>query len=219
MSSIYINWHLGLGDAIICAPIAVKYSQQYEKVYVPAYDRNVVSVKSFFVNHQNIEVIPQYLKVKAQVLNLGFNNEGFPRLPHESFDQWFYRQAGMEIEDKERFNPFPEAAKGINTKTNIPENISDLVFVHDDITRGFVIDKNLLPEGNKYSPFPNYDRSVLSFHKDILKAKEIHCIDSSFLHLCDALPTTGKLYWHRYARNFVHVLHEVKLTKQWEIIN
>lgn len=218
MKAVYIQWHMGLGDAIICAPIAVKYASMYEKVYVPAYDHNAESVRSFFNNYPNIEVVPHYLKVQAQVLNLGMYAKGFPIEPGESFDEWFYRQAGLEIEDKARFNPFPEAAKRVDTKTNIPDNITDLVFVHDDITRDFIIDKTLLPEGNKYSPFCNYQRSALSFHKAIAKAKEIHCIDSSFLHLCDALPTNGKLYWHQYARRYESPLHDVKLTKDWEII-
>lgn len=218
MKAIYINWHLGLGDAIICSPIAVKYASMYEKVYVPAYERNMASVQSFFVDYPNIKVVPHFLKVPAKALNLGAYNPGFPFVPGESFDEWFYRVAGMEIEDKKRFNPLPKAALQVNTKTNIPDNVTDLIFVHDDITRGFTIDKTLLPEGNKYSPFCNYERSVLSFHKAIEKATEIHCIDSSFLHLCDALPTTGKLYWHQYARRYESPLHDVKLTKDWTII-
>lgn len=213
MTSIYINWHLGLGDAIICAPIAVKYASMYEKVYVPAYDHNTESVKSFFVNYPNIEVVPHYLKVRAKVLNLGAYNKDLPLLPGESFDEWFYRVAGMEIEDKKRFNPFSV----LSGKPTL-ENWMNYAFVHDDESRGFKINRNHITDGLSIFFPENKGGSVLSFSARIRYASEIHCIDSSFLHLCDALPTTGKLYWHQYARRYEKPLHDVKLTKDWIII-
>ncbi len=38
--------------------------------------------------------------------------------------------------------------------------------------------------------------NILAFRKLICEAAEIHCINSSVIHLVDGLPTTGRLYYH-----------------------
>jgi len=39
-------------------------------------------------------------------------------------------------------------------------------------------------------------RNLLAFRKLICRAAEIHCINSSVLHLVDGLPTTARLFYH-----------------------
>src|SRR5271157_1266736 len=45
---------LGLGDMLLCSPIAVLVSYLYENVYFPTLEYHKESVDSFFVNHKNI---------------------------------------------------------------------------------------------------------------------------------------------------------------------
>lgn len=55
----FLAWHLGLGDAIAFADLAVRIADG-GPMLVPCYAHNVVSVKSLFVNHPNVELCPAW---------------------------------------------------------------------------------------------------------------------------------------------------------------
>lgn len=211
-----IVWHLGLGDAIACAAIVAKLATENNIVEIPCWKHNEISVKSFFVNHPNVKVIPfedesSYLKWMGSFeltdLCLGYYSR-FPQLQHEDFVQWFYRQARMNIEKKGMYCPIEKAANQgrmyISTKN---------IIYHDDSERGFVI------KNKKHNSVSLYrgEFSILTYHNLLLNAKEIHCIDSSFLHLVECLPTTGKLFYHKYARPNSPDYKYLK--KEWQILN
>ena len=49
-------------------------------------------------------------------------------------------------------------------------------------------------------------------YKDLIRdAKEIHCVNSSFVHLVDRVETNGKLYYHDVRGGII------KLRKKWDI--
>lgn len=189
-----INWHLGLGDAIICAPIAMKYLYQ-NGGYVMSLSENFLSVDSFFANSPiGVHIVKDAYPVK-EALDLGHYGE--KRLEGESFDRWFYRQAGMPIEDR----TYCPITNGVYKRTEqLPVPKEDFIFVHTDGKRGYNVDGQRI-EGNLFQYFPTRtDKSILAYADILIEAKEIHVIDSCFLHLADRLPTKGKLFWHRYAR-------------------
>lgn len=222
MRPLFIQWHLGLGDAIICAPIVAKYAAEECYVSVPAYERNVASVKSFFAHFTNVEVVPvkdeaEMLKMAGikkigfRVLKLGYYGD-LPR-GEMSFDEWFYAQAEMDLSERDTYCPLKKAAE----KYISDGNIGEYVFLHDDEARGFRIKKRHVTK-NKAIIQPFLTNTILQ-HADAIKhASEIHVIDSSFLHLCDALDTTGKLVWHQYARPYQNPENNLKLRKQWQTI-
>jgi hypothetical protein len=50
-------------------------------------------------------------------------------------------------------------------------------------------------------------------YKDVIKdAREIHCVNSSFLHLVDRVDTNAKLYYHDVRGGII------KLKKKWNIV-
>lgn len=212
-------WHLGLGDAIICAGIAVKLAQEHGDLAVYCWRHNLISVQSFFVNHPEITVIPldseaEFPNSGPEVIHLGYFNKELPRLQGENFDDWFFRQAGMTSEEVRSFCP-------ITKIWNLPEYVErvssfkdqqNYAFLHQDESRGFKIDLDrieipvMLPRNKKFSILENVILMSL--------ATEIHCIDSSFLHLADRVFTTGKLFYHKYARPNSE---NITLTKNWTI--
>lgn len=221
---IFIAWHLGLGDAIACSAIVAKLAQEYDLVIVPCYEHNKVSVESFFVNFPNVKTqiilhgeyvnYEDYLDLCAlPILRLGVYSKDLPQLPNEDFVQWFYRQSGMTMEDKEKYCPIWNACK--NYMFNEP-GYTNRIFVHDDIERGFKIDNPkkeihtilVRPEKRNYS--------ILFYADNLIKSNEIHCIDSSFLHLAEALNVKGKKFYHKYARP---ESTDYKYLKGWEVIN
>lgn len=102
-----VAWNLGLGDAIACAAIVAKFAldNQNKKIQVPCWGRNFVSVKSFFVNYPNIEIVilekgeDVFWQIQAD-LRLGHYDHNLPKLPTEDFVQWFYRQANFDMNEK-----------------------------------------------------------------------------------------------------------------------
>lgn len=198
--------HLGLGDAIIMAPYIAILST-HEEVVIPAYEHNLESVKSFFVNHPNVKIIPNDTDVEWDI-SLGSYGD-LKQNKGENFIDWFYRGLGKSREHYLPHCPLLEASK----KVEQPSVPSDYIFVHDDVSRGFEITKidtdlDIIKSVK--------DGSILRYANLIKNAKDIHVIDSAFFHLCEVLPTTGKLFYHQYARPYS--TDNYKFIKDWEVI-
>jgi hypothetical protein len=211
---IFVAWHLGLGDAIACAAIVAKLAQSGDNITVPSWERNIKSVESLFVNYPNVKVEkvkPEDIGTRFfyEKIRFGVYNKKLPQLPDEDFVQWFYRQAGMDISEKEKYCPIKEA-------TEIYKNDNAVYkFIHRDKERGFLIN-----EVDLKAYYPNASlastTSILKHSYPLMNAQEIHCIDSSFLHLAEALNVTGKKFYHKYARPNST---DFKYLKGWEVIN
>lgn len=213
---IFIAMHLGLGDAIACAPIVAKLAQENDGVVVPCFHHNKNSVKSLFVDYPNVTVRSDTdrgtVMGTCDTIRLGHYNKDLPQLPDEDFVQWFYRQAGMDIADKEKYCPIKKAAERFIVKNT--DEFTDSIFVHECVRRGFKINKEggirpyFDPKENTYS--------ILVHAVSLCSAKEVHCIDSSFLHLAEALDVKGKKVYHKYARPDST---DFKYIKGWEVLN
>lgn len=212
-------WHLGLGDAIISAPIAVKLAKEHGEISVPYWEHNEESVRSFFVNHPEIHLFPteetQVRPIEGDI-TIGYYKD---EVMQEPFNTWFYNQLGLDYEQTiKEYCPLQKAAESI-PQIAVPDE--SFALVHDDVVRGFNIYPELLrndppiirvaPNGYNVS---NYD-SILRYANLIKHAAEIHCIDSSFIHLADRLESTGRLFYHKYARPNAQVIH---FLKDWTIL-
>jgi hypothetical protein len=224
----FLKWHLGLGDAIICAPLAVEIHKNVGPLMVPCYSQNEASVSSFFVEYPKITVAPfaseyhihQYLKAHEGMkpIPIGFYKET-PQLPGETFDRWLYRTAGVDFDL--RWSPIlHRAALLMEGKQYVGDGA---VFLHEDVERGFIITKE---RTEKRKIFPRWESgvSILAYAKMLRNASEIHCIDSAFLHLVESLPMACKpgpdshLYFHRYARPGKRMEDLAELRKPWKVI-
>lgn len=208
--------HLGLGDAIICAPIIAKLATENDRIDIACWKHNLTSVLSFYMNLPNVYVWPfetenmMLLWAEDAELRLGYYNNELPQLSNEDFIEWFYRQAGVSLIDKDKCCSIKKAAASKDFDNN-NAGYSKFVIVHDDKKRGFVIDKIGL------RPYNDTDNSILTKIKTLSNASEIHCIDSSFLHLIEAIDTKGKLFYHPYARPNSTKYNCLK--KNWTIVN
>lgn len=222
-----VLYHLGLGDAIACAAIIAKLAKENDVVEIPCWEHNLVSVKSFYVNHPNVSIkCFDAKKASNDVLGwgqdadlfLGFYNRLHDQRENEDFVQWFYRQAGMTLEDKAKHCPINKA---VNTyiyqaATIYPRHI----VIHQDAERGFKIklekNKEHVVDIKPYILGNSGQLSILYYSELLQNAKEIHCIDSSVLHLVECLPTNAKIFYHKYARpNSPDYKY---LQKKWEVI-
>lgn len=210
-------WHLGLGDAIICAPIIAKLASKHDEVIVPSWKHNEVSVQSFFVNHPNVKVVSiedhnSYMADFADSeLKLGVYSKDYHQEDGENFIMWFYRQAKMTQEERWNWCPIYEAALKCDLEYNPQYPLNETVFIqfHKDFRLKIFHEKatNSVP----------LEGSILRYAELLMISPEIHCIDSSFLHLAESLPIKGRLFYHQYARP--NSISDYKFRKQWTIIN
>lgn len=202
MKPLFLDWNLGLGDAIICnglvrtlaAPM-VPYAVR--EIVLPCWERNLPTVRHMFSDLPNVHVVTVEHDGQGvlepgfgrQLLSIGINYHG--PINHDQWDKLFYDRAGVSFDAK--WNKFLVPVSG----SEEPVSVKAPCLFHDDVERGFVIDKSRLPTAWwRISP-----RHLLTDWRYVIRdAAEIHCIDSSVLHLAELLPTTGKLFYHKYAR-------------------
>ena len=122
-----------------------------------------------------------------------------------TFCEVFYRDANIDYEkrwDSFKYNRDLDAEQIIN-ETN---SKLDYIFVHDDKKRNFCINERLLPNIDVYKPMHSLSEKVETTIFDYVplleKAKEIHCMDSSFAIMIDHIPSLmdKDKYIHRYVR-------------------
>lgn len=218
---LHLRWHLGLGDAIICRGIVLelikKHVKENECISFPVRENYMESVKDLFINEfKKINFIPSKLEACGFTLNgeptikwIGLGQYGDQTIKAESFDRWFYAQAGVDFQ--RRFDPIPF----LKTKTDFIRG-SRLAFVHDDPSRGFTIDRSKIKPDLKIVR-PCGLPSILDYVPLMEAVDEVHVIDSSFLHLCEHLERTDGLFYHRYARD-AGPFHQTVKRKNWTIL-
>ena len=216
--------HLGLGDAIVSGGLAVAKAMSHGGLRFPCWKHNEPSVKSFFVNYPEIEVVPidrdDLEGILHQEKNAIFcgHYSGEPALEDEGFDAWIYRTAGESLDLRWELDPVVDAMAAVSQR---PSSRPIKYFIHDDPRRDFSITKNRVHQEG-VQPWPNNDceekcNSILEYAYWLKKAESIHVINSAFLHLAESLPTTGSLYLHAYARPHSRI-DMPRLNKKWTVI-
>lgn len=228
----FIAFNQGLGDCINYASLVVQFAKKgpvaiaCKKVTGQRYEENV---RSFFKGY-DVKVIPcegpdqvrELIKQFPDRLCLEEYHETIPYVLERHLDhiKEGYEFAGLNFEDREKYCPIRDQAKKITQidpgllshwKTAfIPEGGSEKQF---SIDRKFVN-----PELSVY--VPPQDALLLQYAYMIKVAKEIHVHDTSWPWLIDKLPTTGKLFFHRYARTFEGrpLPHVYRVLKPWQMI-
>lgn len=193
----YIVTMYGTGDQIMVSGAVAYLSQFYDNPVLCCWRENIVNIRSFYVNHPNIEFFEfnnkyDLAKLHGEMIRCGPFGCDFNPIGNESMDQCIYRQLGLPFRYRWEYCPIEKAAQSVR-QLKAP---SDLPIAHhrgEDLMRD-----NLLP--NEFMLVTDNGNSILEYADALINAPEIHCIDSSVFHLVNSLPVTGKLFFHRYAR-------------------
>jgi len=220
MKSVYIYEHLGLGDQIACNGLVRAIKEKYDRVYVFAKPKNTKNVMRMFADDLEIRVMAMEEPNVRQFMNIAPQNEyliiGHEKLhkelvndPNGRFDQIFYKMAGLPFEykwDKFYFKRHMDTERDAYYNLLGLTDDSEFIFVHDDKDRPIPPDR--LPSDIKIIRPNRMDISIFDFLYTIEKAKEIHCIDSSFFNLIDCiqLREDDNLYFHKYVK--IHLVGE-----------
>lgn len=219
--------HLGLGDHIICAGLVNYLSKNYKTIHIPVKRQNLKnvnylyennpSISTFIVDIEDDDILKYSKKHDLQILKIGFKKRGKP------FNSGFYKQLNMSYDIS--FNSF-------GYKRDVPkeENLyKHLCSVHSvNTSYGLVHAESSLGDANlkirNKIPLIYIKRetdiynNIFMYTKLIEEAEEIHCIDSSFIHLVERCETNAKLFFHNIKNNKTKGAY-LELIKNWEIID
>jgi hypothetical protein len=219
--------HIGLGDLLLLYGAILRLAKIHGGLRIYCYFAHEVSVRSFFVNYPDIQVVPvprgtgwyglpdeHALRpaVDGKILRCGFYAaQGVRR--DISFPELFYQQLGVAYKERwEASGPLLAAAMAV------AQLDTDLdVFVHDDASRGFNIIKGI--DGQKVlRPLEN-GASILQYVNVLRKMKKIHCMDSVFYHLVESLlGIAAELYYHRYPRLYIPGWFDYPRRYPWTVL-
>jgi hypothetical protein len=203
----YIYHHLGLGDHIICNGLVrslIKDSEKYSMFVKPHNRKTVEFMYKDLTNLSFIEgddsFVNNFLKdnnvTPENIIVAGFYNH--PK--SNQFDDSFYLQNNLPFTDRwEKFKVIRDLEKEMElfSKFNVKEN--EYVFIHDDSSRGFIIDeKNVVNKNLKIiRPVAGYTNNVFDYCYLMQNSLESHFIDSSFRLIFDSLKLRNtNLFYH-----------------------
>ncbi len=117
-----------------------------------------------------------------------------------NFDQAFYKAANLDFE--KRFTDFRlnrDKKRELELFDRLNLKPGKYIFLHDDKTRNFNINRNHIQDKSLPVIFPDHKltNNIFDFCHIIENAAELHVIDSSFKNLCENLDIkTKKLFYH-----------------------
>jgi hypothetical protein len=237
MKWVLITPHQGLGDHLLCNGLYRQYSAGSYRIFISVKRNYHPELSNMLRDLENITLLkmPNFKSWKTtrvfqliakilriRVVGLGSYGSGFfPK--GVRFDNNFYDQAGVDF--KHRWDSF-HVPRNQERETELFELLNcqegNYVFLHEDTSRSFTINRELLPEGYRViTPLPPIHGYYLVDYRLIIeRAFQVHVIESSFAAFVESIPTEVPLFAHRYARH--HALndfrHEFTYRKKWKIL-
>ena len=222
-SEIIIHHHSGLGDAIICNGMVNYLSERFDKIYLAAHYKIYDHLDYLYSENDIVELlhyekaIDLYKNKKLPVLRIGFEKN------KKNFNTSFYEQLDLDYEISfDMFHiPTDESKENDLQKHLIDEYKvkNQFILIHQVSSYGRV-DVEIQSDLKKIYVEKETDifKNIFFYRKVIENSQEIHCVDSSFLHLVERVPTSAKLYFHS-AKTNIQKAEKLYLKRNWEIID
>ena len=177
---------LALGDSIIISGGAVyAHLKRGEPIRVNCSSKWRASVSAFYRNYPGIQVTDAVFTGDPKVREL------YPKYtlfgPPMAWYRGFGVKGGTPFSARWDYCPITALAREIEPVEG-PE-----IFVHDDASRGYVVPV----EGYR----PPFTESLLDHVPYLKTAREIHCMESSIMHLLESMErVAGKLFFYPKAK-------------------
>ena len=217
--TLFVHHHLGMGDHIICNGLIrslLGTNSVFQSVAVFAKERNYKRVQRMFDDDSRITVISipsdanEVLYVNAVVeqykicdfircgFGMGDNLENMGLV--SNFDVGFYACAGIPFEHRwTNFRLRRNTESEQKALNQLNPTGQPFAFVHDDPSRGFILNPNISKELHVIKNDPSID--VFDMISILENASEIHCMESSFRCLVEHIDTIMcPLYLHTSVR-------------------
>lgn len=224
MKEIILHHHLGLGDHFICNGLVrrLKEDLALARLILPVKEHNVPAIRSLYAGQAGIELmsVPRlaysdedaYIIAQSKLLEVPILKISYNGSRTSEFDVSFYHQVGLDLEISWSCFSAPvesSSAKALYEKLIKHERYCLVAKAGSVGSFDIDVDTNL--------PIcfvsPERTDNLLDWSLIISRAHEIHCIDSSVIHLADRLPTRAeRLVYHDVGRG-----SKFHLKKDWEM--
>ena len=243
MDKLIIHHNTGVGDHLLCNGL-VNYMSNTKKVYLICNIKNFSSIKYLYSENKNVKILPilrnnriehLLLKLARKLFNSSSNNSekllskiyskiigvdvlyvGFDDVTYPEWDKSLYKAA--DINFKIRYSFFKLPRKLPRKPRKIPE---DFIFIQDVSSQGRY-DLKIDSEKEKIYIGETKTKNFFENLFFVYNAKEIHCIDSSLVHLIESIEPKKeqKLYFHDVERYNQSTIPDAKfhMRHDWEII-
>jgi hypothetical protein len=205
--------HMGLGDHIICNAI-VRHLAKDDIVIVPVKRYYETSIKFMYSDDPMIKVVPfiddadtdRYCYfMDREGLEVIWNGNVGPaqktwKKTNSNFDRKFYEQANLDF--NLRWDNFKIPENNFDWKKlfhlRFPNTEpADYVFLHNtSSTEVRPINEKYLQHDFMFVPDIRFSNNIFDYVGLLENAKEVHCINSSFLCLAGSLNLKCELHYH-----------------------
>jgi hypothetical protein len=221
MKELIVHHHLGIGDYIICNGLINYLIEKWgiNKIFLVTKLQNFTCIKSLYGLQDKVELLPfesrQY--DEHYFSSIMSSKMGVPLLKitakdNLNFDRQFYQS--LDINFKISYDYF-KIDENSPSSCYLFERLihhNQYALVSQDTSIG-----KLSPRIITELPVVYVTRateSIFDWVKIIRNAQEIHCVDSSFIHLADRLDISNKrLYYHDFRRGSTF-----NLRHDWDLI-
>jgi hypothetical protein len=209
----YIYHHLGLGDHIICNGLVRSIIQENEEYTIFVKPQFRSSVEFMYKDLKNLNYINGDDKFVVNYINTNNLREnlivaGFYRHPQsKQFDESFYLQNNIPFVNRwEKFKVVRNLDREMElfSKFNVKEN--EYVFIHDDISRNFNINDDVVINKNLkiIRPIIGLTDNIFDYCYLMEHSIESHFIDSCFRLIFDSLKLRNtNIFYHLTLMNGV----------------
>ena len=223
-NKVLIHHHLGLGDTIICNGL-VNYLSNEKGIecFLPVKRHYLNMVQFLYKNNHRVKLFgidnetrDNDIENFAETNNLQILKIGFEKVKKNNFNTYFYKQLNIPYEYSFRYFNLPEDnEKYAQLEKHLFEffgiNSSNFILVHNESS----YEKYELKIESKLDQIVINKESDLFnnlfLYKDLIrKAKEIHCINGSFLHLVERVDSNAQLFYHHLRKN------NMQIQDRWE---
>ncbi len=228
--------HFGLGDHIILNGLVNFISQRFDEVHLIIEGKLLSNLSYLYRNNKKItfhtidnpmeadrSINFKLLQYECEKIgnenDINFLRIGFENVGSLPFNLAFYNQLSLPysysfkyfLNDKNEDKDKEEIL--LNHLKKYYNVEKDYALVHNESSMGPFNLNNVNTENTIYVTKDSDIYNNLFFYRTVIKeAKEIHCLDSSFLHLVERADTNATLFFHDL------FIASVKLTKNWNYI-
>jgi len=221
--------HLGLGDHIVCNGLINHFSESFQEIYLPVKSRDLNNLNYLYRDNSKIQIFRIEHNTEVEDINNFSKDNDLPILKvgfkkrKPPFNLSFYEQ--FKLPYSYSIDKFKVSRDDIKEEKlyqhlkNIYSIKGPYQLVHNQSSYGKV---DLRTNKNLPSIYIEKEtdlfKNVFLYMKVIENANEIHCLDSSILHLVERVKTNADLFFHNI-KKIGQRGAEVHLVNNWRIIN
>lgn len=201
MMSILVYHHLGLGDHFVCNGLVrtIAESDRPDFLYLPTKKHNFATVAQMYSDDRRIICLPVNIDEdvpslpQLSVVSRSYR-VGFEKCRHSEWDVSFYDSVNIPFDcrwNKCSFNRDHRREAEIKKAVGLQDG-EKFILVHDECSnQKFSLS---LPDSHRIVRISKISDCLIDWCGLMEEAEEVHCVDSSAIHLAQSLNIKSGIY-------------------------